>query len=167
MNSLGKRETSSVALIALSALILGACSSGPTKPPADSVSTFETDEYGRTVKTTTIREVQPNLNPPPPIPGAPHRVEDTTTHIQIDGDGLDGSGIEANIDSNSGSVHVDAPRDYERNGRTHVRAPLVKVDTDDNTGRVHIKAPFVNINKNGHGDRTTIRIPGITIRGGD
>ena len=153
MKSLGNWETRSAAMVALSVLMLSACSSSP-KPAADTTSTLETDEYGRTVKTTTIREVQPNLNPPPPINTS---TAPDSTNIQIDSDGIDGDRIQVRTD---GESHA-----YSDDSRVHVRAPLVKVDSDDNTGSVHIKAPFVNINKNGHGDRTTIRIPGITIRG--
>lgn len=158
MNLFTKRETSTLVLIALSTLMLGACSDS-TKPPRDTVSTYETDEYGRSVKVTTTREVQPS---PPPVKPL-H--EDKSAHVRIDGDGLEGDGIEANIDENSGSVRVNVPQYNENGERAHVRAPMVKVDADDQTGQVHIKAPFVNITKNGHGDRTTIRIPGITIRG--
>lgn len=163
MNSLGKRRIGSVALVALAAVVLTACSNS-TKPGAESVSTVETDEYGRSVKTTTTREVVQEGKAPPIAGSTPQ--QDTTTHIDIDGDS---DAIEANIDGDSnGSVHINTPRDYAgTSDRVHVRAPLVKVDADDNTGSVHIKAPFVNINKNGHGDRTTIKIPGITIRGGD
>lgn len=162
-----KRGISSVALVAMSALVLTACSNS-SKPATESVSTLETDEYGRTVKTTTTREVVQDGKTPPPIAGTSPQ-QDTMTHIQIDGDGVDGDGIEAHIDGDShGSVHINTPRDYAgTSDRVHVRAPLVKVDADDDTGSVHIKAPFVNINKNGHGDRTTIKIPGITIRGGE
>ncbi len=161
MNSQGKRRIGSVALVALSAFMLAACSN--SSKPAESVSTVETDEYGRTVKTTTTREVVQEGKAPPPLVESS---QGSSTHIDIDG----GDGIEANIDGDeNGRVQINTPRDYARStsDRVHVRAPLVKVDADDDTGSVHIKAPFVNINKNGHGDRTTIKIPGITIRGGD
>lgn len=66
--------------------------------------------------------------------------------------------------SDSDGIHVRLPDDDEPyDGRTRVRAPFVKLDSDDNSGSVHLRAPFVKVDKNGYGDKVRVRIPGIHI----
>ncbi|MBX9951652.1 MAG: hypothetical protein K2Y39_20955 [Candidatus Obscuribacterales bacterium] len=65
--------------------------------------------------------------------------------------------------SESDGIHVKLPDDDGYDGRTRVRAPFVKMDSDDNSGSVHLRAPFVKVDKNGYGDKVRVRIPGINI----
>ncbi|HIA50644.1 MAG TPA: hypothetical protein EYN91_00915 [Candidatus Melainabacteria bacterium] len=65
--------------------------------------------------------------------------------------------------SESDGIHVRLPEDETNDGRVRVRAPFVKMDSDDNSGSVHVRAPFLKVDKDGHGDRVRVRIPGIHI----
>jgi hypothetical protein len=65
--------------------------------------------------------------------------------------------------SDSDGIHVRLPEDETNNGRVHVNAPFVKMDSDSNDGSVHVRAPFVRVDKSGQGDKLRIRIPGIHI----
>lgn len=65
--------------------------------------------------------------------------------------------------SEADGIHVRLPEDETNDGRVRVRAPFVKMDSDDNSGSVHVRAPFLKVDKDGHGDRVHVRIPGIHI----
>lgn len=47
--------------------------------------------------------------------------------------------------------------------RTHVRAPGVAIDSDENTGEVHVNAPFVRINKDAHSGKVNVKVPFVNI----
>ncbi len=65
--------------------------------------------------------------------------------------------------SDQDGVRVRLSEEQTNDGRVHVRAPFVKMDSDDNNGSVHIRAPFVKVDKSGYGDKVRVRIPGINI----
>jgi len=141
---LGSRST---LILSLSVLALTACAQQPKT--TESVSSYK-DENGNMVKVTTTKEVT-EVNPAgvstheTVMP--PAELSEETTNVDIrDADGNPVAGA------------------YSDETSTHVRAPLVKIDSDENTGRVNVKVPFVSVTKNGHGDKTTVKIPGITIR---
>ncbi|MBX3149805.1 hypothetical protein KF728_06655 [Candidatus Obscuribacterales bacterium] len=47
--------------------------------------------------------------------------------------------------------------------RTHVRAPGVAIDSDENTGEVHVNAPFVRINKDPYSGKVKVKVPFVNI----
>ncbi len=92
---------------------------------------------GDQIKTTTVTtEIDPSLK------------RDESVHITT---------------SDQDGIHVRLPEEEANTGRTRVRAPFVKMDSDDNDGSVHVRAPFVKVDKSGYGDKVRIRIPGIHI----
>lgn len=66
------------------------------------------------------------------------------------------------LDKERDVVRIDTDK-VESDTSSEVRAPLVRVKSDDERGSVHIKVPFVRIDKDGHGEKTRVRLPGIRI----
>lgn len=96
---------------------------------------IETVKEGDHLKTTTVTtEVEPNK-------------DDSVNITTESGDG----------------IHVKLPEDETGDSDVHVRAPFVKMDSDNNDGSVHVRAPFLKLDKGGYGDKVHIKIPGIKI----
>ncbi len=87
-----------------------------------------------------------------------------TTTVTTEIDPINGDKDDVHITtSEADGIHVRLPEDETNDGRVRVRAPFVKMDSDDNSGSVHVRAPFLKVDKDGHGDRVRVRIPGIHI----
>ena len=121
---------------------IAAC--GGSKTTSES-SSSSADGYGESRKvevsesgdsritTETIRRVEPKT------PGG--YVEEPGAEVTLDDRGIDNT----------------VP------SRTHVRAPGVAIDSDEDTGEVHVNAPFVKINKDAHSGKVNVRVPFVNI----
>jgi hypothetical protein len=67
------------------------------------------------------------------------------------------------INTNNDGINVRLPEDAGNDGRVDVKAPFVRMHSDDSDGSVHVRAPFIKVDKDGHGDKVRVRIPGIRI----
>lgn len=91
------------------------------------------------------------------------KLKTTTVTTEIDPQAAANSTDTVHINTGEGEkIQVRVPED-DYDGRTRVRAPFVKMDSNEGDGSVHVRAPFVKIDKGGHGDKVRIRIPGIHI----
>jgi len=89
------------------------------------------------------------------------RIRTTTVTSELDPSLKDDS-VRINTDGEDG-LHVRLPEDTAHDGRVDVKAPFVRMHSDDNDGSVHVRAPFLKVDKDGHGDKVRVRIPGIRI----
>ncbi len=88
------------------------------------------------------------------------RVRTTTVTSEVDPLRTDDS---VKIDTNNDRINVRLPEDHDNDGRVDVKAPFVRLHSDDYDGSVHVRAPFLKVDKDGHGDKVRVRIPGIRI----
>ena len=101
--------------------------------------TVEVQETGNSrVTTETIKTIEPK-NPV----GSETEYDDDTPGANIE---IDDRGIDNTVPS-----------------RTHVRAPGVRIDSDENTGSVHVNVPFVKINKEPGSRKVKIKVPFVNI----
>lgn len=131
------RQTAPLVLICV---LLSSC--GNTTKTTESTTT--TDGYGQT---RTV-EVQQNGNSRVTTetirtvePNSPEYDEESGATITIDDQGIDNT----------------AP------SRTRVRAPGVKIDTDEASGEVHVDVPFVKINKEAGSNKVNVKVPFVNI----
>lgn len=88
------------------------------------------------------------------------RLKTTTVTTEVDPLHTDDS---VRIDTNNDRINVRLPEDADGDGRVDVKAPFVRLHSDDADGSVHVRAPFLKVDKDGHGDKVRVRIPGIRI----
>lgn len=88
------------------------------------------------------------------------RIRTTTVTSELDPAHRDDS---VRINTNNDGINVRLPEDAGNDGRVDVKAPFVRMHSDDSDGSVHVRAPFIKVDKDGHGDKVRVRIPGIRI----
>ncbi|MCC6980340.1 MAG: hypothetical protein IT343_18620 [Candidatus Melainabacteria bacterium] len=88
------------------------------------------------------------------------RIRTTTVTSELDPAHRDDS---VRINTNNDGINVRLPEDAGNDGRVDVKAPFVRMHSDDSDGSVHVRAPFIKVDKDGHGDKVQVRIPGIRI----
>jgi len=88
------------------------------------------------------------------------RIRTTTVTSELDPAHRDDS---VRVNTNNDGINVRLPEDAGNDGRVDVKAPFVRMHSDDSDGSVHVRAPFIKVDKDGHGDKVQVRIPGIRI----